>query len=62
MKIFETFSDFSGFDCNMVFHTGSMNPSDLSHFGPNLIEFGWKYTLWKAEVQNRTGTPSFKVS
>uniref|UniRef100_A0A914E7R8 Major facilitator superfamily (MFS) profile domain-containing protein n=1 Tax=Acrobeloides nanus TaxID=290746 RepID=A0A914E7R8_9BILA len=38
---------FNSFDCNMVFHTGNMNPSDLSYFGPNLTEFGWKYTLRK---------------
>ena len=62
MKIFEIFSDFSGFDCNMFFHTRNMNPSDLSRSGPNLTEFWLKYTLRKAGVQNRAGTPKFKVA
>ena len=38
------------------------NPSDLSRFGPNLTEFWRRKHFEKVGVQNRGGTPKFKMA
>jgi hypothetical protein len=62
MKIFEIFSDFSGFDCNIVFPYGEHEPERYEPFRTESDRILVDKSVWKTRVQNRAGTPNFKVA
>jgi hypothetical protein len=60
MKIFEIFSDFNDFDCNMVFPYGEHESERFEPFRIESDRVLAEKTREKARVQNRAGTPKFK--
>ena len=62
MKIFEIFSDFSGFDCNMVFPYGEYESERFKPFPTDFDQVSGVLPPLEGQVRKWRGTPKFKVA